>query len=302
MRLRSWLFVPGNAPRKLDKAFGTGADVVVLDLEDSVAEAGKPDARRLVAEVLSAPRATSAPLLFVRINPLTGSHALADLAAVVPGSPDGIVLPKPDGAQDVVRLDHYLAALEASAGLPTGRIRVLPIATETPQALFALGSYRDAGSRLVGLTWGAEDLPAAVGASTNRGEAGGYSDLCRLARTLCLAGASAAGLPPIETVYPEFRDLAGLEAYAGRGRRDGFVGMMAIHPLQVPVINVAFTPTVQEIAHARSVVAAFGAAGPGAGTVALDGRMLDLPHLKQARALLAAAAADDGVLPAPQAS
>ncbi len=288
MNLRSWLFVPGDAPRKLDKAGGAGADVVILDLEDSVAEARKPEARRLVADFLRAGLAPRALPVFVRINPLSGPHALADLAAVVPAGPDGIVLPKPNGAHDVVRLDHYLTALEASAGLAVGRTRILPIATETPRSLFTLDSYRDASVRLAGLTWGAEDLPAAVGASTNRGEDGSYGDLCRLARTLCLAGASAAGLPAIETVYPAFQDAAGLEAYAMRGRRDGFRGMMAIHPQQVPVINAVFTPTVKELDQARTVVALFEA-DPGVGTVAFDGRMLDLPHLKQARALLAAA-------------
>ena len=292
MRLRSWLFVPADAPSKLDKASGSGADVVILDLEDSVAEQRKPDARRLASRFLAERPAPRTPAVFVRINPLSGPHALADLATVVPGGPDGIVLPKPDGAEDVVRLDHYLTALEASAALAAGRIRILPIATETPRALFTLGGYRGSSTRLAGLTWGAEDLPAAVGASTNRGEDGGYSDLCRLARTLCLAGASAAELPPIETVYPAFRDLAGLEAYAIRARRDGFVGMMAIHPQQVPVINTTFTPAEQELDHARKVVALFEA-HPGCGTVALDGRMLDLPHLKQARALLAAAGASE---------
>ncbi len=294
MNLRSWLFVPGDAPRKLDKAGGAGADVVILDLEDSVAEARKPEARRLVADFLRAGPAPRSPV-FVRINPLSGSHALADLAAVVPAGPDGIVLPKPDGAHDVVRLDHYLTALEASAGLAVGRIRILPIATETPRSLFTLDSYRDASARLAGLTWGAEDLPAAVGASTNRGEDGGYGDLCRLARTLCLAGASAAGLPAIETVYPAFQDAAGLEAYAARGRRDGFRGMMAIHPQQVQVINAVFTPTAREVNQARAVVALFEA-DPGVGTVAFEGRMLDLPHLKQARALLAAAGDATAVL------
>ena len=297
MRLRSWLFVPGDAPRKLEKASGSGADVVILDLEDSVAEAEKPNARRLVATLLSAPRMATTPLLFVRINPLTGAHALADLAAVVPGGPDGIVLPKPDDAADVVRLDHYLSALEASAGLRVGGIRILPIATETPRALFALDGYRNASTRLIGLTWGAEDLPAAVGASGNRDENGDYSDLCRLARTLCLLGASAARVPAIETVYPAFRDLPGLQAYAARGRRDGFRGMMAIHPQQVATINAVFTPSAKELAYAHRVVASFEA-DPGVGVVALDSRMLDLPHLKQARALLADAGAD---APAPAA-
>ncbi len=290
MRLRSWLFVPGDAPRKLERATATQADIVILDLEDSVAEARKPEARRLVAAFLSARPAPRAPALFVRINPLSTSDALADLAAVVPAAPEGIVLPKSEGAHDVVRLDHYLTALEAAGGLPAGRTRILPIATETPRALFTLDSYRSASARLVGLTWGAEDLPAAVGASTNRGEDGGYSDLCRLARTLCLAGASAAALPPIETVYPEFRDIGGLEAYAARGRRDGFAGMLAIHPQQVPVINAVFTPSEAELEHARRVVALFDA-NPGVGTVGLEGRMLDLPHLKQAKTLLAGDAA-----------
>jgi len=297
VKLRSWLFVPGDAASKMEKAVGAGADVAILDLEDSIAETRKPEARRLVADFLAARPMPRAPSLFVRINPLSSLHALADLAAVVPAGPDGIVLPKPDSADDAVRLDHYLAAFEASARLPAGRIRVLPIATETPRALFTLDTYRKASGRLVGLTWGAEDLPVAVGASTNRGADGGYSDLGRRARTRCLAGASAVGLPPIDTVYPDFRDVTGLEACAARSRRDGFVGMMAIHPRQVPVINAVFAPTAQELDHARQVIALFEA-DPGVGAVSLDGRMLDLPHLKQARALLARGAADDGVGPA----
>lgn len=288
MRLRSWLFVPGDVVSKLEKALAIGADVVILDLEDSVTETRKLDARRLVNQFLMAHPAPRSSSIFVRINPLGTPHALADLAAIVSAGPDGIVLPKPDSAQDAIRLGHYLDAFEAAAGLPAGHIRILPIATETPRALFTLDSYRDAGGRLVGLTWGAEDLPAAVGASTNRNADGGYSDLCRMARTLCLAGAAAARLLPIETVYPDFRDTAGLEAYAARGRRDGFVGMLAIHPRQVPVINAAFTPAPLELEHARQVVALF-AANPNAGTVSLDGRMLDLPHLKQAQAILASA-------------
>lgn len=291
MRLRSWLFVPGDAASKLEKAMGAGADVVILDLEDSVAVERKPEARRLVAEFLAAHLAPRRVSIFVRINPLVSSHALADLAAVVPAAPDGIVLPKPDSADEAIRLGHYLSAFEAASGLPAGRIRILPIATETPRALFMLDSYRNASIRLAALTWGAEDLPAAVGASTNRGADDGYSDLCRLARTLCLAGAAAAGLPPIETVFPDFRDAAGLEAYAARGRRDGFAGMLAIHPRQVPIINAVFTPPPAEIDHARQVVALFEA-NPDAGVISLDGRMLDLPHLKQARAVLAAAEPD----------
>jgi citrate lyase subunit beta/citryl-CoA lyase len=290
MRLRSLLFVPGDAPSKLEKASASGADAVILDLEDSVAEAKKPEARKRVAECLRARGQPRQSALYVRINPLSGGHALpdhalADLAAVVPVAPDAIVLPKPDSAADIVRLDHYLTALEAAAGLPVGAIGILPIATETPRALFTLDGYRNASARLVGLTWGAEDLSAAVGASTNRDDDGGFTDLCRLARTLCLAGAAAADLPAIETIYPDFRDLAGLETYAARGRREGFVGMLAIHPAQIAVINAVFTPTQAELDHARRVVALFEA-NPDAGTLALDGKMLDLPHLTQARAIL----------------
>jgi citrate lyase subunit beta/citryl-CoA lyase len=284
---RAWLFAPGDSPAKMDKAMASGAEAVIFDLEDSVAEAGKAAARGLAADALKR-HAGAGAQRYVRINPLATPHALHDLAAVVAAAPDGIVLPKPDSAADAARLGDYLCALEAQAGLEIGAVRILPIATETPRSLFSLASYADAGARLVGLTWGAEDLPAAVGAATNTADDGGYTDLCRLARSLCVAAAAAAALPAVETVYPAFRDLDGLRAYAERGRREGFVGMLAIHPAQVEVINQVFTPSAADLAHARAVVAVF-AANPAAGALALDGKMIDRPHLKQAQAVLARA-------------
>lgn len=284
-RLRSFLFVPGDSENKLAKGLGSGADALIIDLEDAVAESAKPAARGLAAEALKGPRPAE---LWVRINPLTTAHAAADLKAVVHAAPDGIVIPKPDSAADLARLDGLIGALEAQAGLPPGRIRVMPVATETPASVFSLGSYTAATPRLAALTWGAEDLPAAVGASVNRMPDGQYTDLCRIVRSLAIAAAANAGVPAIETVYPAFRDLAGLRAYAAQGRAEGFTGMMAIHPDQVAVIGEVFTPSPAEIAHARAVVDLF-AANPGAGTLALDGKMLDLPHLKQAMRVLNAA-------------
>ena len=283
---RAWLFVPGDRGERIAKArASSGADALILDLEDSVAESAKAAARQIVAEALASAKGVEGPELWVRINPLSGPWALADLAAVLPGTPAGIVLPKPDGVADVLRLGHYLDALEAAAGLASGSTRILPIATETPASLFALGGYAQGAGRLAAMTWGAEDLPTAVGAEISRLEDGGYTDLCRLARSLCLAGAAAAGVAAIDTVYPAFRDLDGLRAHATAGRREGFAGMMAIHPAQVEVINAVFTPSEGELAHARRVVDAFAAA-PGAGVLSLDGRMIDLPHLTQARRTL----------------
>jgi citrate lyase subunit beta/citryl-CoA lyase len=221
----------------------------------------------------------------VRVNPLDSADALADLAAVMPGAPDGIVVPKTGSGADVVRLDHYLSALETREGIEVGSTRILPVATETASALFHLDSYVGASARLHGLTWGAEDLPAALGATTNRGPDGELAFVYQLARALCLAAAVAADVQPVDTVHPDFRDLAGLEKSATRAHMDGFTGKIAIHPDQVPIIQRAFTPSADELAHARNVVAAF-AANPNAGTVALDGKMLDRPHLKQAQRLL----------------
>jgi citrate lyase subunit beta/citryl-CoA lyase len=276
VRLRSLLFVPGDRLERMAKAAALDVDALILDLEDAVAPTAKAAARAAVAAFLAEPRRVA---LFVRINPLDSGLAADDLAAVLPGRPDGIVLPKAEGVASLAALDVML----------DGDIAILPIATETPAAVFALGSYGGVTPRLCGLTWGAEDLPAAIGAATSREADGSYTAPYQLARSLTLFGAHAAGVPAIETVYPDFRDLDGLAAYAARGRRDGFTGMMAIHPAQLPVINAAFTPSADEIARARAIVDLF-AANPGAGALQLDGRMVDAPHLKAARAVLALAA------------
>lgn len=278
MRLRSLLFVPGDRPDRMEKALKSGADALILDLEDSVAATAKPEARRAVAAFLAA---NESARLWVRINPLDSDEADKDLQALLPAHPDGLVLPKAEGGASVAELARRLA----QRGNVTARI--LAIGTETPAAIFGLGTY-GGHKRLAGLTWGAEDLPAAIGAATSREEDGSFTTPYEIARALCLFGAAAAGVAPIETVYPAFRDLDGLAAFAGRARRDGFTGMMAIHPDQVAVINRAFTPSEAELSHARAVVAAF-AANPEAGALSLDGRMIDRPHLVQAQRLLAAA-------------
>jgi citrate lyase subunit beta/citryl-CoA lyase len=277
MRLRSLLFVPGDRPERMAKAVGLGADALILDLEDSVAPSAKGTARAAVAAFLATPR--TLPLI-VRVNPLGSGLIEDDLAALAGVAPDALMLPKAEGAASI-------AALAAMTPLP-----ILPVATETPAAIFQLGSYAGVAERLLGITWGAEDLPAAIGASTAREADGGYTAPYQLARSLTLFAAHAAGVAAIDTVYPDFRDAAGLAAYAARARRDGFTGMMAIHPAQVAIINAAFTPSAEELAHARAVVALF-AANPGAGALQLDGRMVDAPHLTQARRVLAAGARED---------
>jgi len=277
MRLRSLLFVPGDRPERMEKALASGADALIVDLEDSVATASKPQARIMVAEFLG--RTAGRLLRFVRINPLTGGFADADLEAVMSAAPDALVLPKSAGAVSVRDLDRRLGAL--GKGLPP----ILPIATETPQALFALGSYGEVAERLVGLSWGVEDLAAAVGSVTARESDDIFSEPYQLVRSLSLFGAAAADVGAIETVFPAFRNLAGLAEYARRGLRDGFVGMMAIHPDQIPIINEAFTLSAAALDHARAVVALFEA-NPGAGALSLHGSMVDAPHLKQALRLL----------------
>ncbi|MEA1834378.1 CoA ester lyase [Methylobacterium durans] len=276
MRLRSLLFVPGNRPERMEKALGLGADALILDLEDSVALAAKAEARAATTAFLRRAGATpERPALFVRVNPLGSGLLAADLEAVLGSPPDGLVLPKSEGA-------HSVARLIALAGT---MLPILPIGTETPAAIFGLGTYRRVGARLAGLTWGAEDLPAAIGAATSREPDGRYTAPYEMARALTLFGAHAAGVPAIETVFPDLRNLDGLSAYAARARRDGFTGMMALHPAQVGIINAAFTPSEAELERARAIVAAFEAA-PGVGVLQLDGRMIDAPHLKQARRLL----------------
>jgi citrate lyase subunit beta / citryl-CoA lyase len=277
MRLRSLLFVPGDRPERMETALGLGADALILDLEDSVVLSAKPDARRAIAEFLRKTIDRSVKL-FVRLNPIGSGHVDADLGGIAAGKPDGIVLPKAEGAGSI----DAIAARMAARGLFTP---ILPIATETPAAIFQLGNYKPAAHRLCGLTWGAEDLPAAIGATSAREEDGRYTPPYEVVRSLALFGAHAAGVPAIETVFPAFRDLEGLARYAGRAARDGFTGMMAIHPSQIEPINAAFTPSAEAVAHARAVVSAF-AANPDAGALQIDGRMIDAPHLKQAQRLL----------------
>ena len=285
--LRSYLFVPGDSARKLDKAMRAGADALIADLEDSVALSGKETARRVAADFLRAARTEAdRPRLFVRVNGLATGLTDADLDGVMAAAPDGIVLPKAVGGVYVSHLGAKLAVREAEFGLDDGITAIVAIATETARSLFALGTFCEASHRLRGMTWGGEDLSVEVGAQTNRLEDGAYTDPYRLARSLTLFGAAAAGVDPIDAVYINFRDEAGLAAECRAARRDGFVAKMAIHPAQVGVINEAFAPSPETLARARAVVEAF-AKEPGAGVVGLDGEMLDRPHLARAERLLA---------------
>lgn len=285
--LRSMLFIPGDSEKKLGNGDRAGADALILDLEDSVLPQHKMRARGLAAEYLRArSKAGRRPELWIRINALDSALALADLSAVVAAAPDGIVLPKAEGPADVARLSFYLDALEAQAGIDPGSTRVLPVASETAAAPFNLGGYSAVGlPRLAGLTWGAEDLATALGASANRDASGEWGFTYRLVRSLTLMGARAAGVQPIDTLYADFRDEAGLRSASRASRTEGFSGRLAIHPAQVAPINESYLPSVEEIEHARRVVAAFDAS-PGAGAVGLDGKMVDIPHLKQAQALI----------------
>lgn len=289
--LRSLLFIPGDSEKKLGNGDRAGADALILDLEDSVLPENKARARGLTAEYLKArPKIGRRAQLWVRINSLGSPLALADLSAVVAAAPDGVMLPKAEGPADVARLSFYLEALEAQAGVAIGSTRVLPVATETAAAPFNLGAYSAARlSRLVGLTWGSEDLATALGASTNRDASGEWAFTYRIVRSLTLMGARAAGVQPIDTLYADFRDEKGLYAASRASRAEGFTGRLAIHPTQVAAINESYMPSAEEIEHARRVVAAFGTS-PGSGAVGLDGKMIDIPHLKQAQALIEQAA------------
>src|SRR3984957_4300950 len=271
MPIRSFLFVPADSERKLARGLESGADALILDLEDSVAAANRPTARKLAREVLDA-HGSEKLARYVRINPLAGVLPLAALAATVAGRPDGILLPKcaPD---DVRTVDHYLSAFEAAAGDPVGAIRVVAIATETPAAVFALGNYAGVSPRLEAITWGAEDLSACTGAN-NRPLDGGYAGPYLLARSLCLLAASAAGVAALDTIYTDFRDPEGLKAECAAARRSGFTGKMAIHPAQLATINEAFSVSAAEREWAERVIAAF-TANPESGTLALDGKMID---------------------------
>ena len=280
--MRSMLFVPADSERKLSKGLESGADALILDLEDSVAAANRPTARRHARQFLEA-HGSDRILRYVRINPLASGLALDDLAATVGGRPDGILLPKcvPD---DVRAVDHYLAAFETAAGARVGAIRIIAIATETPAAVFALGNYAGASSRLEAITWGAEDLSACLGGN-NRTIDGDYDGPYKLARSLCLLAAAAANVIAIDTIYTDFKDPAGLRAECAAAKRSGFLAKMAIHPAQLETINEVFSTSAEERQWAEQVVAAF-AANPNAGTLALDGKMIDRPHLTLARRLL----------------
>jgi citrate lyase subunit beta/citryl-CoA lyase len=284
--LRSLLFVPGDSPRKLDKAMQAGADALIADLEDSVAPDRKDNARRITLDFLRRARTeANRPRLFVRVNGLTTGLTDADLDGVLAAAPDGIVLPKAVGGMDVSHLGGKLAVREANFGIDDGATAIIAIATENARGLFALGTFAPASPRLAGMTWGGEDLSVDIGAETNRDDRGRYTEPYRLARSLTLFGAAAAGVDPIDAVYTNFRDEAGLFAECRDARRDGFVAKMAIHPAQVAVINDAFSPSPAAIAKARAIVDAFGR-HPGAGVVGLDGEMLDRPHLERAERLL----------------
>ncbi len=282
LKMRSWLFAPGDSERKMTKAVEGSADIVLLDLEDAVTAENKPLARRIVHDFVKDNPARAR--IWVRVNPLDGPYTLTDLAAVMPAHPGGIMLPKVYGRQDVDRLDHYLSAFEAANAIVVGSTPVIVLVTETAEAMFHTGDYKGA-PRVVALTWGAEDLADSIGASSNRNPDGSYGFTYELARSMCLLGAAAAGVTAIETIQGDFRDLETLKARAEKVRRDGYRGMLAIHPAQVDVINAAFTPTEDEIAEAQAIVDIF-AANPGVGAIGYKGGMLDRPYLSRAEHLL----------------
>lgn len=288
--MRSWLFAPGDSERKMAKACASDADIVLLDLEDSVLPENKPAARELVRDTLGA-RADK-HRIWVRINPVSGGASIAeveaDLDAIMAGAPGGLMLPKAEGRGEIEALDLMLTRHEIAHDLTLGSTMIAALVTETPRAMFLTGDYAGdypGSKRLAAMSWGAEDLSSALGASVQHRPDGSYMPTYELARSLCLLGAVAAGAVPVETVMPDFRDLDGLRERALMVRGQGYRGMLAIHPDQVPVINAAFTPTEAEIAHARAVVQAF-ADNPGKGTVALNGAMVDIPHLRLAQRTL----------------
>ena len=280
---RSWLFAPGDSEKKMTKATEGAADIVLIDLEDAVAPESKEAARGMVRDFIAANPAQR-HRLWVRINPFDGPYTLGDLAAVMPANPGGIMLPKVYGRQDVEKLDHCLSALEVANGIAEGSTPVIVLITETAEAMFHTGDYKGA-PRVVALTWGAEDLADSIGASSNKNPDGSYGFTYELARSLTVLGAATAGVTAIETISADFKDLDALRVRAEKVRRDGFRGMMAIHPAQVDVINQAFTPTEAEIAEAQEIVDVF-AANPGVGAIGWKGGMLDRPYLSRAQQLL----------------
>jgi citrate lyase subunit beta/citryl-CoA lyase len=290
VRLRSLLFVPGDSEKKFAKASQTAADVLILDLEDSVAPAVKPEARGIVAGWLDRAGEVGAAL-FVRPNPLDSGLIDDDLAAVVRPGLAGLLIPKANGAEDIAEIARKLDRLEAEAGMAAGTVKIAVVSTETPLAMFNLQSYTPPHPRLVGLTWGAEDLGAAIGATDNKEADGSWTFPYQVARAQCLFASASAGVVPIDTLYANFRDPEGLETDCRKARRDGFLGRIAIHPDQVDTINRCFSPSEEEVAHARRIVDAF-AANPELGTIGIDGKMFDIPHLKAAHKTLAAAGED----------
>jgi citrate lyase subunit beta/citryl-CoA lyase len=285
--MRSLLFIPGDSPKKLDKGLGSGADALLLDLEDSISPQRKADARKTTLAFLKqAIPVKERPRIYVRINGFATGLTDADLDMIVSGRPDGIMFPKAEGGAAVTQCDAKITAREAMHGLPDGSLDIIAIATETAQALFLAGTYGGSSKRLKGLTWGAEDLSVELGAEANRDKDGNFLAPYQLARSLCLAGAGAAQVQAIDTVYVDFRNEAGFRRECEEAKRDGFTGKMLIHPAQVAVCNEVFTPTPEAIERAKAVVAAF-AADPGAGTIGIGGVMYDRPHLERARQLLA---------------
>lgn len=287
MKLRSLLFVPADSERKFAKAQGSGADGLILDLEDAVAPDRKALARDMLSEIVSS-RAARTWSLWVRVNALDTGLTLEDLAAIVRPGLDGIMVPKANGAKDVEQIGHYLDALETRAGMARGTVKMIVVATETPTAMFNLGSYAPAHERLAGLTWGAEDLGAVIGSSTNKQADGDWTQTYRIVRSMCLFAASAADVARIDTLYADFRDFAGLEESCRASQRDGFTGRIAIHPDQIETINRCFSPSAEDLTQAKRIVAAFESQ-PGIGTIGIDGKMYDIPHLKLARRIMAAA-------------
>ncbi|HEX7855637.1 MAG TPA: CoA ester lyase [Sphingobium sp.] len=282
-RARSWLFAPGDSEKKMTKAMEGVADIVLIDLEDAVAPENKIATRKTVHDFIKANPAQR-ERLWVRINPFDGPYTLGDLAAVMPANPGGIMLPKVYSRAEVEKLDHVLSALEVANGIEEGTTKVIVLITETAEAMFHTGSYKGA-PRVVALTWGAEDLADSIGASSNKNPDGSYSFTYELARSLTVLGAATAGVTAIETISADFKDLEALRKRAEGVRRDGFKGMLAIHPAQVDVINAAFTPTEAEIAEAQEIVDIF-AANPGVGAIGWKGGMLDRPYLSRAQQLL----------------
>jgi len=288
---RSMLFVPGDNEKMIQKGLALNADALIFDLEDAVMPEKRVEARALVLKTLLETQGEyNGPKRFVRVNPFESDAPLLDLAAIMPGAPDGIVQPKIKHVDCVNKMGNYLDVLEASAGLEIGSTKILAVATETPEIMFNLGGLKDATDRLIAVNWGGEDLSAAILASTNRDQDGGWAFTYKLARSLCLLAARAADIEPLDTVHTDFRDLDALRAECVAARKEGFSGKIAIHPIQVDIINESFTPSDEDVAHARRVMEAFDAAG-GAGAIQLDGQMLDMPHIKQARHVLSQAAA-----------